>query len=226
MATTEQQDGGSVWSSAREFVEDRLDEIEEPVTPCDLADEYDCSNAHMRHTLADLMEDEQAERVDHGEYVGVSTETAETESTDVEPEDPTENTGESRPSVDGAARSEGLATEDDDGVRVEGDERADVDISEMDQEAEYEQQLEEANETVDGEESDEIEADADDDLDDQGDGDGGLPPGAMVVIGTITLAILILVVSRNLDDDESEDQQEEQQEDDETGPVDPSRMWE
>jgi len=67
------------YNSAREYVENRLQELDEPITPSDLADEYDCSSAHMRHTLRDLLDDGEAERVGHGEYVaadaGEDTET-------------------------------------------------------------------------------------------------------------------------------------------------------
>ena len=215
-----------MWSSAREFVEDRLDEMDEAVAPCDLADEYDCSNAHMRHTLGDLVQEGLAERVDHGEYSAVSQETTEGESRGEDRDVSTEVTEDKRPSSDGAAR---LVDADDgtDGVRIDDDERADVDTSGMDQDDEYEQQLEEVTEAVGGEESDEIEADTDSDLDggeieDNELDESSVLSGKMILLGTVLLIVAVVVLSRR-DDDESEDQQEEQQEDDKTGPADP---WE
>lgn len=56
-------------SNAAEYALDRLEESDVPLSPADLAEEYDCTATHMRHTLADLVNDGEAERVARGKYV-------------------------------------------------------------------------------------------------------------------------------------------------------------
>lgn len=124
----DEQEGECDYASAREYVEDRLSELQEPITPSELADEYECSSAHMRHTLRDLLDDGEAERVAHGEYVGVEPgeDTEEgTESPGVERGDaansvePDVSTEDPDPSAGGGPLSEDRDTE-----ATEGDESA------------------------------------------------------------------------------------------------------
>jgi len=58
--------------SARQFAEEQLAEASEPVTPAGLRDEYGCSGGHMRSVLGDLVDEGEAERVGHGQYVASS----------------------------------------------------------------------------------------------------------------------------------------------------------
>jgi len=128
----DEQEGECDYASAREYVEDRLSELQEPITPSELADEYECSSAHMRHTLRDLLDDGEAERVAHGEYVGVEPgeDTEEgtespgveraSEANSVEPdvstEDPDPSAGGGPPSEDrDTEEEEGLADDENDG---------------------------------------------------------------------------------------------------------------
>jgi len=73
-------------SNAAEYALDRLEESDGPLSPADLAEEYDCTATHMRHTLADLVNDSEAERVARGKYVPVD-DTAEESSAETSEED-------------------------------------------------------------------------------------------------------------------------------------------
>ena len=55
--------------TAYEFALNRLENIDEPISPATLADEYGCSGGHMRSVLCDLVRDGYAERIAHGRYV-------------------------------------------------------------------------------------------------------------------------------------------------------------
>lgn len=81
MATS--QNGGGVGSSdsvcARDYVADRLKDADKPMSPAELADEYGCSNGHVRNVLSDLLDDDKVGRVDIGEYVAPPPEDADSE---------------------------------------------------------------------------------------------------------------------------------------------------
>lgn len=73
MATT-QAGGGELPSprrcaNAEVFVRRRLDGVDDPLSPAELAEEYDCSNVHMRQVVADLAADGEIHRVARGMYV-------------------------------------------------------------------------------------------------------------------------------------------------------------
>jgi hypothetical protein len=54
--------------NAAEYALKRLEEAEEPMGPAELADEYDCTRAHMTDTLSNLYQAGAVERVAHGRY--------------------------------------------------------------------------------------------------------------------------------------------------------------
>lgn len=82
MAATSESGGDATdpltCSSAREFALERLAETERPQTPQGLASEYGCGGDHMRHVLADHVEEGNAERVARGKYVAAEEEAVET----------------------------------------------------------------------------------------------------------------------------------------------------
>jgi len=79
MATTTDGGGGvspAMCSSAADYARQRLREREKPATPAGLAEEYDCTQAHMRHKLADLVDEGEVQRVARGKYVGPDADVA------------------------------------------------------------------------------------------------------------------------------------------------------
>jgi hypothetical protein len=149
MATTDEIGDGEYIASAREFVENRLQESESPMSPSELAEEYGCSNGHVRNLMPDLVEDGVCDRVGHGKYIAdTSTGNGVGEPTDDEITDPSDgvsdepepsemaesdgsgdevNTqdvissdGVDGPSVDGQARSEDLDTTEIDPAKAAG----------------------------------------------------------------------------------------------------------
>lgn len=72
MAMAEQQSSGEpkpeFCENAREYVLKRLDS-ENPLTPTELADEYECTANHMRKTLASLKGDGEVQKTSRGHYV-------------------------------------------------------------------------------------------------------------------------------------------------------------
>lgn len=55
--------------TARDFVLERLGSAESPMAPAELANEYGCTNGHLRNLLSDLMDEGVVERPRHGRYV-------------------------------------------------------------------------------------------------------------------------------------------------------------
>lgn len=104
------------------------------MSPAELADEYGCTNGHVRNTLRELREDDLADRVGRGQYVALdSDESAEMDSES--PEMPTPTAPDEGEEVDtdfpegGEARSEDHDTTDqgdqeDDEAMVSEDELA------------------------------------------------------------------------------------------------------
>lgn len=64
-------------STAKEFAKERLKDATEAVSPMDLADEYGCTNGHMRNCLADLVEKGVADRAGRGKYISTQVENEE-----------------------------------------------------------------------------------------------------------------------------------------------------
>jgi len=190
MATTENSGGGAAWDSAKEFAVDRLKEETESLSPSALAEEYGCSGDHMRHCLGDLVEDQIAERVGHGQYTAGEPAVEHEERTDSQGEDSSENTedmGDIGPSVDGPAPSEDPDTTDQNPV-VDEEERADVDLS--------------------GSENDDS-----DDLDEDRAADGsGVPTGWVIIAGFALLAAVVLVSSMSQSGESEDDGDGEQEE--------------
>ena len=131
MATAETADGAGGTDEracASDFVEDRLQVVESPMAPAELATEYGCTNGHVRNILSDLLDEGVAERVGRGQYVEAGTEPVDEVPdvvTDLQPEaeeiaDPTASTedtdAEADPSADGGPPSEDRDTEDGDGL--------------------------------------------------------------------------------------------------------------
>ena len=69
MATTDSPVDESGPYCARDFVTEKLQEADSPLTPSGMASEYGCTNGHVRNLLMDLVDDGVAERVAHGKYV-------------------------------------------------------------------------------------------------------------------------------------------------------------
>lgn len=55
--------------SAEEYVLERIENSETPVSPSELADEYGCGAGHMRHVCSDLAKRGQIDRLTRGKYV-------------------------------------------------------------------------------------------------------------------------------------------------------------
>lgn len=72
MATTMPNGGGQSLadgcSNAQEFVKQRLDEAEKPLSPIGLANEYDCTRSHMASEISQLVEAGDVKRVGRGQY--------------------------------------------------------------------------------------------------------------------------------------------------------------
>lgn len=71
MATRPMLNGGeaAVCNNAREYVLDRLEGAEEPLSPSELADEYGCSKSHMHNVLSELNSEGEVERPADGHYI-------------------------------------------------------------------------------------------------------------------------------------------------------------
>ena len=107
-------------SSAREFAEYRLEDIDGTLSPSEMADEYGCTPVHMRKTLTEMMDEGTVERPTYGEYALADTADSARESTEssvggqgseADTEADGEDAGDMRPSAGGGPRSEDRATE-------------------------------------------------------------------------------------------------------------------
>ncbi|MBX0306064.1 hypothetical protein [Haloarcula salinisoli] len=76
MATADTPAGDGGPKCARDFVEEKLQEADSPMAPAELAEEYGCTNGHVRNLLSDLRDEGEVERVAHGQYAAVSDEEA------------------------------------------------------------------------------------------------------------------------------------------------------
>jgi len=104
MATAEATGGDEVEDAgpdtAREFAQDRLGDADSPLSPSEMAEEYGCSNPHMREVLRELIDEGVVERPEYGEYV-----LAEDEPDDSAPEVAAADAGNAGPTAsDEAAR--------------------------------------------------------------------------------------------------------------------------
>jgi len=127
MATADTPAGDSGPKCARDFVEEKLQEADSPMSPAELAEEYGCTNGHVRNLLSDLRDEEVVQRVGHGQYEAAPDdsdgETADL-SADLQPEsegnaqatteasEPDETPQETSEPVAGPARLEDRDTED------------------------------------------------------------------------------------------------------------------
>jgi hypothetical protein len=71
MSTADTSGGGGVGGnvvSARDFVAQRLRHADSPMRPKELADEYGCTNGHVRNVLTDLRDEGAVARVERGLY--------------------------------------------------------------------------------------------------------------------------------------------------------------
>lgn len=57
------------YKNVGEYITDRLQVADRPLSPSALADEYDCGNVHARKTLSELADTGDVERVSRGQYV-------------------------------------------------------------------------------------------------------------------------------------------------------------
>jgi hypothetical protein len=173
-------------------VEERLQKADSPMSPADLAEEYGCTNGHIRNLLSDLRDMGEVERVAHGQYEATADDgdgdtpelpaelradsegNAEAERDDTPPDETAQETGEP---VDGQVQSVDHDTTAGSPVKIEEREQADVELSESE----------------------------------EGDSDG-FPNGWALVIATFLIVALILVSSMNQGDetgDESPDEEAE-----------------
>lgn len=118
-------EGPTTTACARDFVLDRLRESDSPLSPAELADEYGCTNGHVRNTLRELREDDLADRVGRGQYVALDAD----ESADMDSEGPavpTPTTTDAEPE-EGADFPEdgGPQSEDTDTAETAGPEQSD-----------------------------------------------------------------------------------------------------
>lgn len=54
---------------ARDFITERLSEADSPLSPSEMAEEYGCSNGHVRNILQDLLDEGVVKRPRRGKYV-------------------------------------------------------------------------------------------------------------------------------------------------------------
>jgi len=200
MATADTSAGDGGPQCARDFVQERLREADSAMSPADLAEEYDCTNGHIRNLLADLRSEGAVQRVGHGEYVAAvddgdgepadlqadlqpeSEGNAQEETDDTPPDETAQETPEP---VAGPARSEDPDTTGGSPVEIEGDERADVDLS--------------------GSEDDDGYGVEDDRADDR----AGVPTGWVIVGGCVLLAVVVLLSSMDGPDEPGENVDDE-----------------
>jgi hypothetical protein len=129
-AATDQADAGlmaQAASSASEFVRDRLEESEIPLSPAELAEEYDCTSGHMRDVCSELTRDGVIERVAEGEYAvpGEDTEGSDDGGSDVILSDPPEASADADASEQMATQEEYRRQHtDSDGASAEGSDDA------------------------------------------------------------------------------------------------------
>lgn len=100
--------------SAKEYAVKRLEAADGPLSPSDLADEYDCGNEHMGDSLRALVEEGSARRVSRGKYASAgdssTTETGDaTEEQGDAAAEPVSPDGGSSGEVSGADRDGELA---------------------------------------------------------------------------------------------------------------------
>lgn len=98
--------------TAEEYVQKRLREADSPLSPCEIADEWGCSNGHIRNVLGEMRKEGEVERVSHGKYVA----------------------GEDGAEADAAADTDGETAED--GGEEDGEEDATEDATEPEEEPE------------------------------------------------------------------------------------------
>lgn len=103
MATVESSE--DVHTCARDFILDRLEESDGMMSPSELAEEYGCTNDHVRHVLTELRDEGKIERPRFGWY----TSSQPASDGDEDTEDPQSDTDFLS---GGGPRSEDLATED------------------------------------------------------------------------------------------------------------------
>lgn len=68
MATADAPAGDGGPRCARDFVVEKLREADTTMSPAELAEEYGCTNGHVRNLLSDLLEEGEVQRVAHGQY--------------------------------------------------------------------------------------------------------------------------------------------------------------
>jgi len=239
MATADNSGGGGgakVSACARDFVADRLGDADTPMSPAELADEYDCTNGHIRNVLADLRDEGEVKRVARGKYTEPES-APDVPDVDIEAEIPADSEGDTEedtsgadayPSADGGRPSEATDTVDQ-GGREDG---------EMPTPEEYENQnveeLEDSNGGLEETDEDNSESSSGGDVDESSEGSDIDPKAAAAAGGAVAApsvgkvseietkyiiiaAIVVIVVSWLLlsgDDEEAEETEESGETDD------------
>jgi hypothetical protein len=211
--------GPSSYKNAAEYAAERLKDGDGTLRPCQLAEEYDCTNSHMRRALMELKRDGRAERVAHGEY----TSPEDGKNTDADADESVfsafSTLRDERPSGGGPVQSEDL----DGGA---GDQGGGDSMPTAD---ELERQRELAGDSEGGDDDRADRADRDDDQDDDvdgpgdstggsdGDGPGGAGGGIPIPVsswalvgGAVALVLLLMVVRGSSDGGGSADEEEDQ----------------
>jgi hypothetical protein len=207
MATADASAGGSSGEPevcARDFVVDRLQEADSPMAPAELAEEYGCTNGHVRNLLADLRGEGAVERVGHGQY---SAGTSEDDDGDeaVSPEESEESSGN-----------------DTDGTRpdIEAEERAEM-SEQMRQSVEGGA---DPSPGTDGTGGDPVESESEEVVVEEGVSlSDDLPVGLMILLSTAALVVVWYLSERGDDEQEATDETDDQEEPDE--PVVASQAW-
>lgn len=152
--------------TARDYAVQRLREADSPMSPAEIANEYGCTNGHLRNVLRDLRSEGPVERVRRGKYT-VSETDADGSDSEMEPDVETdgevsayresgdESAGiDSDPSVDGGPQSPDTDTRD----RDDGNEEP------MPSDEEIERQQELVEEARDGDQEDDVDGDDQEEL--------------------------------------------------------------
>lgn len=199
-------EGPTTTACARDFVLDRLRESDSPLSPAELADEYGCTNGHLRNTLRELREDDLADRVGRGQYVALDAE----ESADMDSEGPavpTLTTTDAEPEV-GADFPEGGGPQSEDTDTTETD---DPEGETVPTEDELEQQRDQWTLEEDEDEQEDVDEDRDAGVVEDDDAVGGIPiPVSPKVLIAGSLVLLLAVywfrVRPAGEDDEEDDE--------------------
>jgi len=185
------------------------------MSPADLAEEYDCTNGHIRNLLADLRSEGAVQRVGHGQYeaapddddgqpadlqADLQPDSEGNAQAETDAEGPEETAQETPEPVAGPVPLEDPDTTGGSRATIDEDERAEVELPESDQD------------DGDGERVD---------VDRDGDGDRSM--GVYIIAGTGLLVLAALWLSMQDQPDETPEEPAQDSAEDETETADPDQ---